>query len=71
MAFYDWNHNGKKDWQDNYIEYNIYKRSTGNDNQSYSSGDGLSFKAFVAIGYLTVTGRVNTSFFRKKLCYSE
>ena len=23
------------------------------------------------LGYLTVTGRVNTSFFRKKLCYSE
>ena len=22
-------------------------------------------------GYLTVTGRVNTSFFHKKLCYSE
>lgn len=23
------------------------------------------------LGYLTVSGRVNTSFFRKKLCYSE
>ena len=23
------------------------------------------------LGYQTVTGRVNTSFFRKKLCYSE
>ena len=23
------------------------------------------------LSYLTVTGRVNTSFFRKKLCYSE
>lgn len=23
------------------------------------------------LGYLTVTGRVNTNFFRKKLCYSE
>lgn len=23
------------------------------------------------LGYLTVTRRVNTSFFRKKLCYSE
>ena len=23
------------------------------------------------LGYLTVTGRVNTSFFRKKLCYSD
>lgn len=23
------------------------------------------------LGYLTVSGRVNTKFFRKKLCYSE
>ena len=23
------------------------------------------------LGYLTISGRVNTSFFRKKLCYSE
>lgn len=23
------------------------------------------------LGYLTVTGRVNTKFFRKKLCYNE
>lgn len=23
------------------------------------------------LGYLTVVGRANTSFFRKKLCYSE
>lgn len=23
------------------------------------------------LGYLTVTGRVNTNFFRKKLCYNE
>ena len=23
------------------------------------------------MGYLTVTGRVNTSFFRKKLCYCD
>lgn len=61
MAFYDWNHDGKKDWQDNYIEYNIYKRSTGEGNHSYSFGDGLSFKAFVAvvIFFLMVCGVVN------------
>ncbi|MBE5943205.1 MAG: hypothetical protein E7264_11815 [Lachnospiraceae bacterium] len=61
MAFYDWNQDGKKDWQDNYIEYNIYKRSTSNGNQSYSSGDGSSFKAFVAvvIFFLMVCGVVN------------
>jgi Mn-dependent DtxR family transcriptional regulator len=23
------------------------------------------------LGYITVSGRVNTNFFRKKLCYSE
>ena len=48
MAFYDWNHDGKKDWRDNYIEYNIYKRSTGKDNQSYTSIDDSSFEAFIA-----------------------
>lgn len=30
MAFYDWNHDGKKDFADNYLEYNIYKESTKN-----------------------------------------
>lgn len=29
MALYDWNHDGKKDWQDDYIEYQIYKDMTG------------------------------------------
>ena len=46
MAFYDWNHNGKNDWQDNYIEYNIYKHSTGKNNASRTSyrsgGSGVS-----------------------------
>lgn len=27
MAFYDWNNDGKKDWQDDFVEYNIYKES--------------------------------------------
>jgi len=39
MAFYDWNHNGKNDMQDDYIEYNIYKSSTGGNSTNYSSGD--------------------------------
>ena len=26
MAFYDWNKDGKKDVQDDFIEYNIYKQ---------------------------------------------
>ena len=25
MAMYDWNHNGKNDRQDDYLEYMIYK----------------------------------------------
>ena len=40
MAFYDWNNDGKKDFADDYIEYNIYKESTQNNN--YSSGGGIS-----------------------------
>lgn len=32
MAFYDWNKDGKKDFVDDYLEYNIYKESTNNSN---------------------------------------
>lgn len=40
MAFFDWNHNGKKDWQDDYIEYNIYKECTkDDDSNNYSSSN--------------------------------
>lgn len=41
MAFYDWNKDGKKDFVDDYIEYNIYKECTkDNDNSnSYSSSN--------------------------------
>lgn len=43
MAFYDWNHDGKKDWQDNYIEYQIYKNSTEQkNNSSYTPSNGIS-----------------------------
>ncbi len=28
MAFNDWNKDGKRDVQDDFIEYNIYKQST-------------------------------------------
>lgn len=51
MAFYDWNQDGKKDLIDDYIEYNIYKQSTGkNSNNGYTpSGRGIStFGAIVA-----------------------
>lgn len=50
MAFYDWNKDGKKDVQDDFIEYNIYKQSTqNNNNNNYRSGGGISnFGAGVA-----------------------
>lgn len=53
MAFYDWNHDGKKDWQDNFIEYNIYKRSTGNNDSlsrhSSSGGSGSTLGSIIAV----------------------
>lgn len=43
MALHDWNHDGKKDWQDNFIEYQIYKDATGQKkNSSYTSSNGIS-----------------------------
>lgn len=43
MAFYDWNKDGKKDVQDDFIEYNIYKQSTqNNNNNNYRSNGGMS-----------------------------
>lgn len=41
MAVYDWNKNGKKDVQDDYLEYNIYKNSSsggGGDNSGCGCG---------------------------------
>ena len=67
MAFYDWNHNGENDWQDDYIEYQIYqntvnKNKDSNTNyNSSASGDGcltaigvvlLIFGIFLIIGML-------------------
>ena len=37
MALHDWNHDGKKDWQDNFIEYQIYKDCTSNNSTPRSS----------------------------------
>ena len=49
MAFYDWNNDGKKDFTDDYIEYQIYKDSTSNSNYTPRSGRGIStFGAIVA-----------------------
>ena len=64
MAYFDWNKDGKKDVQDDFIEYNIYKQSTqNNSNNNYNSGGGMSnFGAgcatvasiFIAAGILSV-----------------
>ena len=52
MAFYDWNGDGKKDFTDDFIEYQVYKQSTSkNTNNDYTprSGGGIStFGAIVA-----------------------
>lgn len=43
MAFYDWNNNGKKDIQDDFIEYNIYKKCTNDDSSNnYSNNNNSS-----------------------------
>lgn len=50
MAFYDWNHDGKKDFTDDFIEYNIYKESTkGSSNSSYTPSHGGGISTFGAI----------------------
>ena len=49
MAMYDWNHDGKKDGIDNFIEYNIYKESTGQSNKSSYSRSSEGISGFGAI----------------------
>ena len=53
MAMHDWNHDGKKNMVDNFIEYQIYKDVTGQkDESSYtpSRGNGMStFGAIVSV----------------------
>lgn len=50
MAIHDWNHDGKKDMVDNFIEYQIYKDVTGQkDEQSYTSSRGNGMSTFGAI----------------------
>lgn len=55
MAFYDWNKDGKKDAQDDFIEYNIYKQSAKNDNNSSNnSGCGTFWWIIVALALLSL-----------------
>ena len=49
MAFFDWNHDGKKDFTDDFIEYQVYKNTTNKQNYTPRSGGGIStFGAIVA-----------------------
>ena len=49
MAFHDWDHDGKKNFTDDFFEYQIYKDSTSNNNYTPHSGGGIStFGAIVA-----------------------
>lgn len=48
MAFHDWNHDGKKDFTDDFMEYQIYNQSTNNSNYTPRSGSISTFGAIVA-----------------------
>ena len=49
MALYDWNGDGKKDFTEDFIEYNIYKRSMENRNNGRKPCSNPSFKGFLTI----------------------
>ena len=56
MAFYDWNKDGKKDVQDDFIEYNIYKKSTENNDHSGGASMGcLPILIVIGIIYFIVS----------------
>ena len=60
MSMYDWNHDGKKDGVDNFIEYQIYDditKNSGSNNYSKPSKGGMStFGAILCvIGGLVLT----------------
>ena len=39
MGYIDWNHDGKLDWQDDYLDYQIFMESTGQGEYSSSLHD--------------------------------
>ena len=45
MAFYDWNHDDKKDWQDDFIEYQIYKDVTNESDEDDDDKINYSFSS--------------------------
>lgn len=52
MALYDWNGDGKKDFKDEFIEYQVYEQSAdnsyGNNHMSRNGGGISTFGAIVA-----------------------
>ena len=59
MAMYDWNHNGKNDRQDDYLEYMIYKDCTNDNNSntnhsSYNSDSSFGMNVFVVIAVIAI-----------------
>ena len=65
MALYDWNGDGKKDFTDDFIEYQIYKQSTSKkSNNNYTPRSGIStFGAFIAmVGGLFLAAAIVTLF---------
>lgn len=59
MAMYDWNHNGKNDMQDDYLEYMIYKDCTNDNNSntnhsSYNSDSAFGMNVFVVIAVIVI-----------------
>ena len=64
MAFYDWNRDGKKNFVDDYIEYNIYKENTKDNynrnsysssnfsNNSYSNNSGSGVWGLIGIVFI-------------------
>lgn len=49
MAFYDWNKDGKKDVQDDFIEYNIYSESMKNNNGNSNNNSGGGCLGWAAV----------------------
>lgn len=64
MALHDWNHNGKDDMMDDYIEYSIYQETMNkkdSSQHSYSSGGCSRFTAFlIAISGLVIQALLYT-----------
>ena len=53
MAFYDWNHDGKKDMVDDFIEYQVYKDCMKPENRSSNSYGGSGDGAWI-IGFIVL-----------------